>query len=712
MTRPKRPNILWITCEDMSVSLRCFGDPYAYTPHLDRLASEGVRFTRVFTHAPVCAPSRSGVITGMYPTSIGSHNMRCAAVPPLSVRCFTEYLREAGYYCTNNSKTDYNFSQHPGVHLAQDAPLSAWDDSSPQAHWRNRPPGVPFFSVFNILYTHESQLRSRDPQLLKQIEALPPEARHDPAKANLPPYYPDTPAVRRDWAQHYDTVTLMDMQAGEILRQLEEDGLAEDTIVWFWSDHGVGLPRAKRWVYDSGIHVPLIIRVPEAYRALALPDRPQRLEAGGVIDDLIAFVDFAPTMLSLAGIRPPRQMQGQAFLGRYRVPARQYVYAARDRMDETYDLIRAVRDKRFKYIRNFMPHLPNAQEIVYAEETPTLQEMRRLHAEGKLNEVQERFFQPSKPVEELYDTESDPHELHNLAGDPRYGHVLERMRRELYRWMEQTGDVGLIPEPELDEMMQPGGKKYQTSAPVIQATRDKRGLWKVSMRCVTPGASVVYRTVSDREQSSGWRLYVRPVPCLEGETLVAKACRLGCIDSEEVLYQVGSPLPEPPARGEQPPDWRENLRRSGVLKRLLELKRLDGRNDEEALNGYERALRNRHSAVRYWAVVGLQNACTDAGHRKRLLPVLKRLLGDPSDTVKIAAAQTLCLWGDPATARPVLQSLFKHRQEHVRLFAFTVLRSCEDLARQMIPHLREGLQDSSEDVRKVAQTVLEKLGEG
>lgn len=712
MNQPKRPNILWITCEDMSMSLRCFGDPYAYTPHLDRLASEGVRFTRVFTHAPVCAPSRSGVITGMYPTSIGSHNMRCAAVPPPSVRCFTEYLREAGYYCTNNSKTDYNFSQHPDVHLAQDAPLSAWDDSSPQAHWRNRPPGVPFFSVFNILYTHESQLRSRDPQLLKQIQALPPEARHDPARANLPPYYPDTPAVRGDWAQHYDTVTLMDIQAGEILRQLEEDGLAEDTIVWFWSDHGVGLPRAKRWVYDSGIHVPLIIRVPEAYRALALPDSPQQLEPAGVIDDLIAFVDFAPTVLSLAGIRPPRHLQGQAFLGRYRTPARQYVFAARDRMDETYDLIRAVRDKRFKYVRNFMPHLPYAQEIVYAEETPTLQEMRRLHAEGKLNEVQNLFFQPSKPVEELYDTESDPHELHNLADDPRYEQVLERMRGELYRWMEHTGDVGLIPEPELDEMMQPGGKKYQTSAPVIRATRDARGQWKVSMHCVTPGASVVYRTVSDREQPSGWQLYVRPVSCREGETLIAKASRLGCLDSEEVLYRVGSSLPELSARGEHPPDWRENLRRSGVLKRLLRLKTLDGRSDEEALNGYERALRDRRSAVRYWAVVGLQNACTDEGQRTRLLPVLKRLLGDPSDTVKIAAAQTLCLWGDPLTARLVLQALLKHRQEHIRLFAFTVLRTCEELARHMIPHLREGLQDSSEDVRKVAQTVLKRLGEG
>ena len=712
MPAPRRPNILWITCEDMGLSLRCFGDAYAYTPNLDRLAGEGVRFTHVFTHAPVCAPSRSGVITGMYPTSIGSHNMRCAAVPPPSVRCFTEYLREAGYYCTNNSKTDYNFSQHPDMHLAQDAPFCAWDESGPQAHWRNRPASVPFFAVFNILCTHESQLRSRDPQLLKRIEALPPQARHDPAKANLPPYYPDTPAVRRDWAQHYDTVTLMDMQAGDILRQLEEDGLTEDTIVWFWSDHGAGLPRAKRWVYDSGIHVPLIIRMPEAYRTLTLPDEPQRLEAGATIDDLVAFVDFAPTVLSLAGIRPPRHMQGQAFLGRYRAPARRYVYAARDRMDETYDLIRAVRDRRFKYIRNFMPQLPYAQEVRYAEDTPTLQEMRRLHAEGKLNEVQELFFRTCKPVEELYDTECDPHELHNLANNPRYEQVLERMRRELNRWMEQTGDVGLIPEPELDEMMQPNGKKHQASPPVLQAKPAGHGYWTVSLHSTTPGASVVYRCASSEEQVSRWRLYVRPLTCREGENLIARACRLGCLDSPEVTYRVGSALPEPLARGQHPPNWRDNIRRSGILKRLLEMQSLNGRSDEEALNRYKQALRDRQAAVRYWAVIGLRTACTDEAQRKRLLPALKRLTGDPSDTVKIAAAETLCLWGDRAAAKPVLQTMFKHRQEHIRLFALSVLRACDGLAAEMVTHLRESLQDTSEDVRKAAQTVLERLGEG
>ncbi|MFN4180590.1 MAG: sulfatase, partial [Armatimonadota bacterium] len=339
MQLPERPNFLWITCEDMSLTLGCFGDPYAVTPNLDKLAEEGVRFINVFTHSPVCAPSRSGVITGMYPTTIGTHNMRCQAVPPPFARCFTEYLRAAGYYCTNNAKTDYNFVHDPKISTAgaEAAPLTAWDESSSKAHWRNRPdPSQPFFAVFNITVTHESQLRSRDPNLLRRIAALPPEMRHDPDKAPVPPYLPDTPVVRHDIAQHYDTVTLMDMRVGEILRELEEDGLTENTIVWFWSDHGVGLPRAKRWVYDSGIHVPLIIRIPEKFRKWAYPDDPDRIKPGSVIDDLIAFVDFAPTMLSLAGIPIPEHMQGQVFLGPQKSPPRKFVYAARDRMDETY----------------------------------------------------------------------------------------------------------------------------------------------------------------------------------------------------------------------------------------------------------------------------------------------------------------------------------------------------------------------------------------
>ncbi len=503
MELPELPNFLWITCEDMSLTLGCFGDSCAVTPNLDNLASEGVRFTNVFTHSPVCAPSRSGVITGMYPTTIGTHNMRCKAVPPPSVRCFTEYLRAAGYYCTNNAKTDYNFAHDPEISTAsaEAAPLTAWDESSPKAHWRNRPNSKqPFFAVFNITITHESQLRSREENLLKRLATLSTKERHSPEEVPVPPYLPDTPAVRRDIAQHYDTVTLMDRRVGEILSELEEDGLADNTIVWFWSDHGVGLPRAKRWVYDSGIHVPLIIRIPEKFRQWACPDDPERVRPGSIIDDLIAFVDFAPTMLSLAGIPIPEQMQGQAFLGPQKAPPRRFVYAARDRMDETYDIIRAVRDKKFKYIRNFAPHLPYAQEIEYGEETPTMKEWRQLNAEGKLNEVQRFFFSPKKPVEELYDIQVDPYETHNLANDPKYRSILETMRSELFRWMRETGDVGLIPEPELMEMMRPNDKWQKTARVQVRIIDRTEDTVTVSLDCATEGASIAYRIDSENSQ--------------------------------------------------------------------------------------------------------------------------------------------------------------------------------------------------------------------
>ena len=330
---PTRPNILWITTEDMSPDLGCYGDSEARTPNLDRFASEGARFSNAFSISGVCAPSRSALITGMYPTSIGTHHMRSKGVPPPYVKCFTEYLRAAGYYCSNNVKTDYNF----------DPPLTAWDESSRKAHWRGCAEGQPFFSVINFTVTHESRIRAEPERFARLTATLTPEDRHDPAKAQLPPYYPDDPIVRRDWANYYDLITAMDYKVGELLAQLEEDGLADNTIVFFYGDHGRGLPRAKRWVYDSGMRVPLMIRW------------PGKIKPGTVRDDLVSFVDFGATVLSLAGVKIPSYIQGQAFLGEQSAPPRNYVYAARDRMDETYDIIRAVRDKKYKYIRNFEP---------------------------------------------------------------------------------------------------------------------------------------------------------------------------------------------------------------------------------------------------------------------------------------------------------------------------------------------------------------------
>lgn len=710
MQLTKCPNFLWITCEDMSPTLGCFGDPYAFTPNIDRLAAEGVRFINVFTHSPVCAPSRSGVITGMYPTSIGTHNMRCQAVPPPFVRCFTEYLRTAGYYCTNNAKTDYNFAHDPkiGTASAEAAPLTAWDESSSKAHWRNRPDqNQPFFAVFNITVTHESQLRSREPNLLKRIEALPPEARHDPAKAPVPLYLPDTPAVRRDIAQHYDTVTLMDIRVGEILRELEEDGLADDTIVWFWSDHGVGLPRGKRWVYDSGIRVPLIIRVPEKFRKWAYPDDPDRIKPGSIIDDLVAFVDLAPTMLSLAGIPIPKHMQGQAFLGPQKSPPRKFIFAARDRMDETYDIIRAVRDKRFKYIRNFAPHLPYAQEVEYAEETPTMQEWRRLNAEEKLNEVQRFFFLPTKPIEELYDTQTDPHETRNLANDPKYRSVLETTRRELFRWMREIGDVGLIPEPELTEMMRPKGKWQKTAAPKLKVLEQTENAVKIALECSSEGASIAYR-IDIHGRQGHWQLYNQHVTVHKGETLVAKACKLGCFDSDEVQWRFGEPLPSIDDGKHEPiPNWRDEIDQSGVLERLLQLKMLDGQG-ETALPAYLQALKDEHPAVRYWAIVGVHYTCKDEVKRKQLAKTLQAMLNDPSPTVQVAAAHALCDWGWNE-GLTVLTKLLNHKNEFVRLYAINALRHLGEKAKLALDAIKKALKDPSGYVQRVARTIMKQL---
>lgn len=421
----KQPNVLWISAEDISPSLGCYGDSYATTPRLDQLASEGMRFTRCFTHAGVCAISRSGLITGMYPIAIGSQHMRSQIVLPSQVKAFPEYLRAAGYWTTNRSKTDYNFPP----------PKAAWDENSPQSRdWRGRAAGQPFFSVINLTTTHESQIRGKFGETL-----------HDPAKAVLPPYIPDTPVTRRDWARYADLLTTLDQQVAAILDQLADDGLTDDTIVFFWGDHGQGLPRGKRWLYDSGTRTPLIIRW------------PGQLKPGSVCEDLVCFLDFAPTMLRLAGAEIPSHLHGRVLppievvmTANSRQPSadsRKFLFGHRDRMDETYDLIRSARDTRFKYLRNYAPRRPYAQNITYMNQMPTMKEWRRLNVEGQLTGAPALHFRETKPVEELFDTEADPHEVVNLAERPEYAETLTRMRAALERWQEDVGDSGLIPEP-------------------------------------------------------------------------------------------------------------------------------------------------------------------------------------------------------------------------------------------------------------------------
>ncbi|MFO7974731.1 MAG: sulfatase-like hydrolase/transferase [Candidatus Hydrogenedentota bacterium] len=428
-----RPNVLWLTCEDTSPHLGCFGSPNATTPNLDHLAADGARYTNAYSVSGVCAPSRSCLITGMYPNTLGTQHMRCNTPPPPHVKCFPEYLQQAGYYCTNNVKTDYQF----------DPPKSAWNECSRKAHWRNRPDkNQPFFAVFNQTITHESKIGTlfeSDEVLRKRMAPFAP---HNPDALELPPYFPDTPVIRRHWAHYFDLVTIMDKWAGDLLQQLEEDGLAENTVVFFYGDHGVGLPWCKRWLHDRGPHVPLIIRW------------PKKIAPGTERDELVSFVDFAPTVLSITGTPIPEHMQGRAFLGQTTKPPRDYIYAARDRMDERYDIIRAIRDKRYKYIRNYEPYRPYDQHLVYPESFPVMQEMRRVEAAGELEGPEKLFFADKKPLEELYDTKNDPHEILNIVDKPEMQDDLKRLREALDVFLDESNDTGFIPEMDLKEWLE------------------------------------------------------------------------------------------------------------------------------------------------------------------------------------------------------------------------------------------------------------------
>jgi arylsulfatase A-like enzyme len=418
-----RPNILWITSEDNSPYLGCYGDPLAQTPHLDRLAAEGVRYRNAFANSPVCSSARTTLITGMYACSLGAQHHRSRVPIPDSFPLYPVPLREAGYYCTNNSKTDYNVANAG----------KPWDESSPRAHYRNRRAGQPFFAIFNLTTSHESQVApkaGKDPSSYR----VPPE------EIVLPPYHPDTPEIRLDWANYYDQMMRLDEQVGALLAELEEAGLAEDTIVFYYSDHGGALPRGKRNLHDSGTRVPLIIRFPQKWAQLA-PAQP-----GQWSDQLVSFVDFPATLLSLSGVPIPKNYEGRPFLGDQQTAPRQHVFLYRGRMDERYDTVRAIRDPQFRYLHNYSPHRPWGQHYSYPFQV--LPSMRSWHAAfvaGQCNPVQARYWGP-KPSEELYDVAADPFEIRNLAGDPGHAERLAKMRGQLHAEMIATRDTGFIPE--------------------------------------------------------------------------------------------------------------------------------------------------------------------------------------------------------------------------------------------------------------------------
>lgn len=435
---PERPNILWIIAEDLGKDLSVYGTPQVITPRLDQFAREGVLYQHFYTTAPVCSPSRSAFMTGMYQTSIGAHNHRSHRDDgyrlPSGVRVITDHFREVGYFTANiralteepeerfyrgTGKTDWNFT-YEGEPFDSD-------------RWADLKNNQPFYAQINFPETH----RGRD-----WDEAdLHIEKTADPDKVQIPPYYPDHPVTRKDWAQYLNAVMALDKKVGYVLDLLEKDGLSENTIVFFFGDHGRAMIRAKQWPYESGLNPPLIIRWPKS-----IP-KPEDFHPGSISDQLIASIDLSTTCLKLCGIDPPLTMQGRVFLGREKDPPRKYVFGGRDRGDETVDRIRTVRDSRFRYIRNFYPNRPFLQLNRYKEWTyPVIAVMRRLHEEGKLNPVQARLLSPTRPKEELYDLENDPYEIHNLAGLPDYEQVKSRLSAVLDAWIIETNDQGRFPE--------------------------------------------------------------------------------------------------------------------------------------------------------------------------------------------------------------------------------------------------------------------------
>ncbi len=540
----ERPNILWLVIEDMSPTLPPYGDTTIETPNISRLAQEGVTYTNVYSPSGVCSPSRASLALGMYPSSIGANHMRTTshtdvtglpsyeAVPPPQARMLSQYMRGLGYYTTNNYKTDYQFKP----------PTNAWDENGIFAHWRNRPAGKPFFSVVNFTTTHESGLfepygfrkieqRHYFSDDVQKIAALPKRALEKTSESEaaihvpkdldfpIPPYLPDTPAVRRDMWKMYNNLAETDQQIGAVLEQLKQDGLLENTIIFFYSDHGGPLPRQKRLIYDSGLKVPLIVRYPNAKGA------------GDINDQLVSFVDFAPTTLGLAGGETAPHMQGYDFITKTAEP-RKYIYAAGDRFDGFTDAIRAVKDKRFKYIRNYLPEQGYYLPVDYREKIPTMQELLRLQDEGQLTDAQAQWFRASKEVDELFDTLADPHELNNIARDPAHAETLARLKEELDNWLERIGDVPGMSERRLVETLWNGNKtKPKTVEPEVALDNGQ-----VALSSPTAGASISYKITQSNYEPKAWQIYTAPFELPRNATLKFQAHRIGYQPSETQLY--------------------------------------------------------------------------------------------------------------------------------------------------------------------------------
>ena len=429
----EKPNILWITSEDNAAHwMGCYGNQQARTPSIDALASRGVRFTRAYSNAPVCAVARCTLLHGVYSVTLGTQHMRSRHPIPESIRPYVSYLREQGYYCSNNRKTDYNRAGND---------KTIWDECGNKAHYRNRKKGQPFFAVFNLTVCHESSLFPDRVAKNREKGLIPEQTRLTPDEIDLPPYLPDLPEIRRDFAIYHDNLTAMDRQVHQLLMDLDKGGLSEDTIVFYYSDHGGPTPRGKRYLADTGVHIPMIVYIPPKWQELS------PFAAGSSTDEPVAFVDLAPTLLSLADLSTPAHMHGRAFLGKHRRDSEDdFVFLFGDRFDELIGMRRAVTDGKYKYIRRFMPHLPAAPYSYYQFSMPSWKAWRSAWNAGQLPAEFNAIWTAPQPPEFLYDLEKDPWETVNLAMDPEHSEVLATFRRKLTSKMDAFLDSGVIPE--------------------------------------------------------------------------------------------------------------------------------------------------------------------------------------------------------------------------------------------------------------------------
>jgi N-sulfoglucosamine sulfohydrolase len=514
IAQQRLPNVIWIDLEDLSPILSMYGDSTIQTPNIDRLAREGVTFTNAYATVGVCAPSRASIITGMFPTSIGAHHMRITApnayaaqgvpeyevVPPPGVRCFPDLLREKSIYTVRGNKTDHQFSPSPFT----------WDlaekDTDSARNRFNYP--QPFFKQIHFAETHESQIwaRKNAPLLI------------DSSKVKVPPYLPKTPGTRRDWITQYNNLKFVDNKIGDILDALEKAGILQHTIIIFTGDHGNGLPRSKRTVYESGVKVPMIIRYPD------------KRMAGTRNKELAYLMDLGPTILSIYDIATPSYMHGQDLLGKYK-PAkpRQHLFFSADRFDVSYDMIRAVSNGRFKYIRNFEPRKPQFMDVSYRKQQEGVQDLYRLDSLNQLNTYAQAVMRKTKPTEELFDFVNDPHELNNLAADPKYQSVRNALKLALDDWMQHISDMGFTPEKDIAASFWPGGKQPVTASPKINTQGEI-----LSLSCPTVGATIGYKM----NDQSGWSIYTKPFVVKKGDVVETKAHRLGYKTSEAVTLTI------------------------------------------------------------------------------------------------------------------------------------------------------------------------------